>query len=85
MHVREEQGDSAMEELRALQAYIKYHVAVAPSGYLPCSCDDCPALTIGKVGEICAECEEAGCDNQGSECSRENAYGDGVDMIDACD
>lgn len=34
----------------------------APSGYVPCGCRDCMEIAIGQPGEMCNECEEAGCE-----------------------
>lgn len=36
-------------------------------GYVHCGCRDCMETTIGEPGELCDECEEAGCDPN-SEC-----------------
>ena len=72
--------------LDRLVDYIEYHIAMAPSSLRPCACQDCTDLTVGIVGEMCSECESDGCE-YGEECNREDAYGDGVDMIDdvVCD
>ncbi len=61
--------------LRALGAYIEHKQACAPAGYRPCACDGCFDLVVSTPGGLCAECGEAGCDNQGSECERADAYG----------
>ena len=49
------------------------------SGYTPCACRDCFEVSIsGNVNDpdLCAECEESGCDVDGeSECQRDDAYG----------
>ena len=42
-------------------------------GYNPCFCRDCFNTTIGPAGELCDDCEEAGCDpTQG--CLGKHAY-----------
>ena len=70
------------DALDALKAYIEHHIAAAPASYQPCACRDCFDLTVGIVGEMCPHCEDAGCEYD-EECSRDDAYGEGVDMIDA--
>lgn len=50
------------------------------SGYHDCPCRDCFEIAIGcddnDAPDLCAECEEAGCDADGcSECSAPYAYG----------
>lgn len=43
------------------------------SGYTDCPCRDC--CEIAMDGDLCHECEEAGCDAEGeSECSVERFY-----------
>jgi hypothetical protein len=57
------------------------------SGYVYCACRDCPDIAIGKVGELCNECGEAGCEEYDEqdyvswyplvrmyECQRDDAY-----------
>lgn len=44
-------------------------------GYRSCSCFYCMELTIGPPGELCHECEEAGCDiEEHHDCQRHDAY-----------
>jgi hypothetical protein len=43
-------------------------------GYIPCGCRDCFEIAIGEPGDLCWECEEAGCEGDG-ECCRADAYG----------
>lgn len=62
--------------LDALSAYITAKIAAAPSGYRPCACADCPDLVVGIIGDLCSECEEAGCTfGEGDSCQRDDAYG----------
>lgn len=62
--------------LDALTAYIVAKIATAPSSYRMCACDDCSDATVGIVGELCHECETAGCTiGEGDECQRDDAYG----------
>ncbi len=44
------------------------------SGYRYCGCRDCFETVVGEEGDLCDECEEAGCE-QGKECSAPGAYG----------
>jgi hypothetical protein len=67
---------SYARELDALDAYIKDKISNAESSYRPCACDDCPDLVVGIPGELCSLCENEGCDAQGSECQRPDAYQD---------
>lgn len=41
-----------------------------PSGYVDCGCRDCFEVAIGKPGDMCWECERAGCEPH-SECKVE--------------
>lgn len=41
-----------------------------PSGYVDCACRDCFEVAIGKHGDMCWECEAAGCEPH-SECKAE--------------
>ena len=41
------------------------------SGYVPCGCPYCFEIAIGEPGDLCWECEEAGCDCEG-ECQVEH-------------
>lgn len=43
-------------------------------GYITCGCRDCFELTIGAIGDFCADCIDAGCD-PGDGCQRSDAYG----------
>ena len=58
----------------------KYSGSTSPrrgSGYTECACPDCFDISISddmRAPELCAECEEAGCDGDG-ECRRTDAYG----------
>ena len=45
------------------------------SGYTDCACRDCFDITVGPLGEMCADCVEAGCDAFYTECQRADAYG----------
>lgn len=63
--------------LDALTAYIANKIAFAPASYRMCSCRDCFNLTVGIVGELCAECTDAGCTfGEGDECQRDDVYDD---------
>ncbi len=49
------------------------------SGYTHCACRDCMDTTVSRETtrpELCSDCIDAGCDDDGSrECAREDAYG----------
>lgn len=47
-------------------------------GYHHCACRDCFELYVGKPGEMCLACEEAGCELD-SECEAPHTYCSGVD------
>lgn len=32
------------------------------SGYIDCGCRDCFGIAIGKPGDMCSDCEDAGCE-----------------------
>ncbi|UGT45150.1 hypothetical protein LTV02_17925 [Nocardia yamanashiensis] len=47
------------------------------SGYYPCVCRDCFDISIGLAVNgwpLCLDCEDAGCDVDGGECQRADAY-----------
>lgn len=45
-----------------------------PTGYTDCPCRDC--FEIAMDGDLCHDCEESGCDEQGNEeCQSPHAYG----------
>lgn len=49
---------------------------MSDTGYIDCACRDCFEVAIGKPGDMCSECQEAGCDANGEhECCRDDAYG----------
>lgn len=54
-------------------ATMTYAVA-GEAGYRSCFCRDCFNITIGVPGEMCHECEEAGCEPK-CECEAPGAYG----------
>lgn len=48
------------------------------SGYTHCACRDCFDLLVSsdtRKPALCSDCEEAGCEMNGGECCREDAYG----------
>lgn len=54
----------------------KYPHAYEPnSGYVDCACRDCFDIAIGEPGDLCSECEDAGCEPDNGECQRDDAYG----------
>jgi len=58
------------------------------SGYQHCACRDCFELIVGKPGDFCDGCEEAGCpdyqevEGMSQECQRLDAYGVGEEDDD---
>lgn len=45
------------------------------TGYASCPCRDC--FDVAMDGDLCGDCEEAGCDADGqAECCRDDAYED---------
>lgn len=72
---RENAPEADQTALDALARYITHHQDNAPSGVRPCACHDCFDDVVGKVGELCHECTEHGCDAQFTySCDRPNAY-----------
>lgn len=59
------------------------------SGYVNCGCRDCFEIAISGDDEnepaLCNECEDAGCDCDGGECNRDDAYGGEDDDCDLTD
>jgi len=47
-------------------------------GYHNCACRDCFELYVGEPGELCDDCEEAGCEPD-DECCAPGAYGSDED------
>ena len=45
------------------------------SGYVHCGCRDCFEIAIGEVGDLCHECETAGCEADAGEYQAPGAYG----------
>lgn len=46
---------------------------MSDTGYHNCSCRDCFELYVGEPGEMCSDCEEAGC-SEDHECCNPDAY-----------
>lgn len=66
--------------LTALMYYVHRKQTDAISGSRPCACDDCMDTAIGKAGELCSECSEAGCSaTEHDMCEREDAYASDCD------
>lgn len=56
------------------EEYNELDTPTRPSGYTDCPCRDCFEIAID--GDLCNECEEAGCSAEGDgECESPNAYG----------
>lgn len=69
--------ERARMALRALGAYIVDKQMNAPTGSRVCACHDCFEIAIVRAGEMCNDCEIAGCDptDADAECQRDDAYG----------
>ena len=44
------------------------------SGYVQCGCRECMEIAIGEPGDMCTDCEDAGCEPD-EECQAPGAYG----------
>lgn len=67
-------GSAPQRCLSALGEYLTYHQTNAPSAVRPCACHTCFDTVVGIAGELCSECEDAGCDAQFAyECDRPTA------------
>lgn len=70
----------------ALAAYIRHHIAAAPSGARPCAVSDCMETAVGIVGAVCSQCEETGCEaGETCECEDTNALECGCNATVGCD